>query len=239
MNAAYSPRYTKNTGGHLSHRVLLVTGDEPLRSRQLPAPPNERQIQALAARAAASVRANRVHVEPSFLSGKFLAEAREAAQAMLRSDDDTVQAPLLHVMSAVEALRVALGGATGRPLCETGELQLVYYEPGGGYQRHIDWKPGMQLGPSGRTDVRRALSLLVYLTPDDWNAATDGGCLRVFAPQPRSAALQPAAAAPGAYVDVQPTAGSLVIFNSSTVPHEVLTTQRERLLIAGWLHEGL
>ena len=127
----------------------------------------------------------------------------------------------------------------------------------------------MPIGPNGRMDVRRALSLLVYLTPDDWNAATDGGCLRVFAPQPRSAASQQAAA-PGTSVDVQPTAGSLVIFDSSSVPQcaryehlasalrsltthsarisqqrnayaksEVLTTQRERLLIAGWLHESV
>ena len=39
-------------------------------------------------------------------------------------------------------------------------------------------------------------------------------------------------------IDVPPTGGSLVLFDSVAVPHEVLpTTKGERLAIAGWFHE--
>ena len=37
----------------------------------------------------------------------------------------------------------------------------------------------MAIGNLGRTDVKRSLSLLIYLTDDDWNPAADGGALRV------------------------------------------------------------
>jgi hypothetical protein len=41
-------------------------------------------------------------------------------------------------------------------------------------------------------------------------------------------------------VDVNPTGGSLVLFDSATVPHEVLKTkQGERLAMAGWFHEPI
>ena len=36
-------------------------------------------------------------------------------------------------------------------------------------------------------------------------------------------------------LEVAPTAGTLVIFGSSAVPHQVLPTRRERLCVAGWL----
>mmetsp|Transcript_56220 Transcript_56220/g.60876 ORF Transcript_56220/g.60876 Transcript_56220/m.60876 type:complete len:91 (-) Transcript_56220:20-292(-) len=39
-------------------------------------------------------------------------------------------------------------------------------------------------------------------------------------------------------VDIVPTGGTLVLFDSVTVPHEVLeVTQGTRLAIAGWFHE--
>ena len=39
-------------------------------------------------------------------------------------------------------------------------------------------------------------------------------------------------------VDVDPTAGTLVLFDSVVVPHEVLEiTRGERLAVAGWFHE--
>ena len=70
---------------------------------------------------------------------------------------------------------------------------------------------------------------MVYLTPDDWDPASDGGALRAYAPLGGKAHGD-------AFVDVQPTAGTLVLFDSARVAHEVLTTHRERMLLAGWLH---
>lgn len=38
------------------------------------------------------------------------------------------------------------------------------------------------------------------------------------------------------FVDVPPRAGTLVVFDSSAVPHEVLDTKCERLAVAGWFN---
>ena len=39
--------------------------------------------------------------------------------------------------------------------------------------------------------------------------------------------------------DVLPAAGTLVLFDSVTLPHEVLATKsRERFAISGWFHEA-
>jgi len=39
-------------------------------------------------------------------------------------------------------------------------------------------------------------------------------------------------------IDVRPTAGTLVLFDSVAIPHEVLmVTSGERLALAGWFHE--
>ena len=69
-------------------------------------------------------------------------------------------------------------------------------------------------------------SLLVYLTESDWDDERDGGLLRIH---PHSSLTQP--------TDVSPAAGSCVLFDSEHVPHEVMATRREWLVIAGWLLE--
>ena len=230
LHPARSEAYSHGTGGHMSHRVLLTNGNESLSrvmSSQGSAPAiafDESYFAAVATRAAATIRGHHAHIEPNFLSGALLADARKAAASLAAAggSSDPLPSALVCVMAAVERLRAAAAAATGRPLLESAELQIVTYKPGGSYQTHVDDKPGIRIGASGRTDVRRALSLLIYLTPDDWYPAADGGALRVHS--------QPAQ-------DVQPTAGTLVLFDSATLPHEVLTTRRERMLLAGWLHE--
>ena len=114
------------------------------------------------------------------------------------------------------------------------------------------------------------MSLLLYLTPEDWSVATDGGILRAYRPSGEataatdiadpgvelSRATDPTSGGTGpdlaqqsfsnrepvpevteAAVDVVPSGGTLVLFASATVPHEVLPTRRERLAIVGWLCE--
>jgi len=58
---------------------------------------------------------------------------------------------------------------------------------------------------------------------DAWQAA-DGGQLRLY--------LDGMAEAP--YLDVLPTAGTLVAFLSSRFWHEVMPAKRERMSITGW-----
>ena len=89
---------------------------------------------------------------------------------------------------------------------------------------------GLDLTGTGR----RAVSFICYLNEAGWTHA-DGGALRVFG----KAAAE--AVAGGVYddgdepyVDVLPEEGSLVLFDSMSVFHEVLTTRRERACLVGW-----
>jgi hypothetical protein len=76
--------------------------------------------------------------------------------------------------------------------------------------------------------------LLLYLTPDDWHVATDGGALRIH-DVPTTAS---GCACESAVTDIPPCAGTLVLFDSAAVPHEVLPTCRERCVIVAWLLES-
>jgi len=178
----------------------------------------------VAERVAAAIAAGEAHVEHDFLRGAPLAQARAfcAKQTLL-----PLPPPLRTVVAAVEELRIALTTACGRALLPSAELTLLSYRAGGSYRRHCDDRPGISLGGASSVGVvRRSLSLLIYLTPDDWRPGVDGGELRVFHPRGSAPPL-----------DVPPLPGTLVVFDSATVPHEVLVTRRERLVLAGWLQE--
>ena len=69
-----------------------------------------------------------------------------------------------------------------------------------------------------RDDDARVLSSVTYLNAD-WGDR-DGGALRLYLPR-------------GAH-DIAPRGGSLVLFLSAEIEHEVLPATRERLSIAGW-----
>ena len=146
--------------------------------------------------------------------------------------------PLLGLVQRISLLRVELAAATARPLVDVAELQLLIYPAGGHYRRHVDAGKASQ-----RRAVRRSISLLVYLTEAGWDAAEDGGQLRVFAdggidapPSPTEPSDRDQAGASATF-DVAPTAGTLVLFDSLSVPHSVLPTRRPRLALAGWLCE--
>jgi SM-20-related protein len=90
------------------------------------------------------------------------------------------------------------------------EAHFALYPPGARYVRHRD---------RFRNDDARVLSSVLYLNPA-WRGS-DGGALRLYLPdqEPR---------------DVLPEAGTLVLFLSAEIEHEVLPALRERLSIAGW-----
>lgn len=137
----------------------------------------------------------------------------------------TLPSPLLRVVARIDQLRDALAAQTGRPLLGDAELQLLHYREGGHYARHVD--DGTF---TANSRVRRSISLLLYLTPSDWRSEDDGGALRVHYDGDGGRASY--------YEDIEPSAGTLVLFDSSSVPHEVLTTRRERIAIVGWLLEA-
>lgn len=94
---------------------------------------------------------------------------------------------------------------------EDYEGHFALYPPGTFYQKHLD---------RFRDDDRRAVSAVFYLNTD-W-LPEQGGALRLYLTAGRE-------------LDVLPEAGTLVLFLSADLPHEVLPATRERLSLTGWL----
>jgi len=107
-----------------------------------------------------------------------------------------------------------------RKLIENVEVHYVRYPEGGYFQRHVDDYEANDGAPS-----RRSVSFICYLNDPGAPAWTerDGGALRVHHPE-------------GAYYEILPDAGSLVLFDSMAVEHEVRPTRRERTCLIGWFH---
>jgi Rps23 Pro-64 3,4-dihydroxylase Tpa1-like proline 4-hydroxylase len=105
---------------------------------------------------------------------------------------------------------------------------------------------------------RRAFSFLLYLGGDEndakpWNVKEDGGELRVY---PRLSLADQHSRINGTtlknveshigdptgrtdYTDITPQEGTLVIFKSEAICHQVMKTNRKRLVVVGWIHGHL
>ena len=219
---AAPPQYQWGVGGSCDRLVICPGDTKPnldggSNSKLLVGTDNLRTI---AERCATDLHAGLPSIHAGFLSPIALSESRSRVAAAFAKQN----CEFFTMIATIDALRVALTAATGRRLSETLELQALHYPQGGSFRRHVDGRPGFKIGPSERTDIRRSLSFVVYLTHDDFNPAADGGALRFHTPD-------------RGLIDVQPRPGQLVLFDSATLPHEVLTTRRDRLCLAGWMHE--
>lgn len=96
------------------------------------------------------------------------------------------------------------------------EFHYAVYPVGTFYRRHLD---------TFRNDQRRTLSVVLYLNDEDWKDEY-GGQLRLFLPNPDGNETT---------LDILPTLGRLVIFDSRKLEHEVQEVQRTRYSITGWL----
>lgn len=119
------------------------------------------------------------------------------------------QAACDQYLAAMDDLRQALNQALYLGLADY-ESHFALYPPGAFYQKHLD---------RFRDDDRRTVSAVFYLN-DAWRAE-QGGALRLY----------PEAAPP---LDILPQAGTLALFMSAQMPHEVLPASRERLSLTGW-----
>mmetsp|Transcript_20347 Transcript_20347/g.42570 ORF Transcript_20347/g.42570 Transcript_20347/m.42570 type:complete len:348 (-) Transcript_20347:869-1912(-) len=109
------------------------------------------------------------------------------------------------------------------------ELLYAYYPQGGFYRRHRDAVPNS-------ASVLRKYSLLLYLNKKDWDPRVDAGQLRLHLDGGGDEC--PPGVAPN-YVDVDPLGGTLVLFKSELIPHEVLNTNSERFALVGWYNRGV
>ena len=118
-------------------------------------------------------------------------------------------APSDGYLQAMDELRSALNQAFYLGL-EDFECHFACYPPGAFYQKHLD---------RFRDDDRRTVTAVYYLN-EAWQTE-HGGALRLYL-------------ADETELDVLPSAGTLVLFISAELPHEVLPASRERLSLTGW-----
>lgn len=114
--------------------------------------------------------------------------------------------------SRLESLRQTINCALLLGLFEF-EGHFAVFPPGHFYRAHVD-----QFADSRS----RQISTVLYLN-ESWSHQ-DGGQLRLYRKD-----QDPASA-----LDVYPEAGTLVVFFSEQLWHEVLPAQRERLSLTGW-----
>lgn len=93
------------------------------------------------------------------------------------------------------------------------EAHYARYDAGGFYRKHVDALHG---------ERNRVVSTVTYLTPD-WTES-DGGHLVLYDAVDQNRAI----------ARVLPAAGTLAVFLSEEIPHEVLPPARPRNSIAGW-----
>lgn len=93
------------------------------------------------------------------------------------------------------------------------ECHFACYEPGKGYDTHIDQRQNV-----AGSDSHRVISFVLYLN-SNWQAA-DGGQLEIQLKDDQ--------------FTVEPQGGTLVLFDSTSVPHQVLAAQRTRWSLTGW-----
>ena len=89
------------------------------------------------------------------------------------------------------------------------EAHYALYPQGAGYRKHLD---------RFKDNPLRTVSVVLYLN-SQWQPG-DGGELRLHLP--------------GGAVDVAPRAGTLAVFMSDSIVHEVLPAWRDRASLVGW-----
>jgi SM-20-related protein len=121
------------------------------------------------------------------------------------------------ILAKIESLRVRLNQTLYLGLRDF-EGHLTVYPVGGHYARHVD-----RFSSHGA----RTVSLVLYLNRN-WSKA-DGGILRIFDPGREDRIL----------AEVLPEAGTLALFMSDDMPHEVTVSSRERFSVTGWYRNSL
>jgi Rps23 Pro-64 3,4-dihydroxylase Tpa1-like proline 4-hydroxylase len=131
------------------------------------------------------------------------------------------------------------------------ELSYLSYCKGSFYRRHLDRIKNK--GDKNR-DSNRIVSFILYLGSDDdgnrdWDPNRDGGCLRVYGKENVECLKQQGVKHSSKnddgidldqkigeeYIDISPSPGTFVVFDSSKVAHAVRETHRSRRCVVGWL----
>ena len=128
-------------------------------------------------------------------------------------DDANASEAQTQYFARMEVMRLQVEGQLFLGMA-TLEAHLALYPIGSRYHRHCDALQGVET---------RVLSTVLYLN-DGWEEA-DGGALRLHVQEGSQEVSH----------DILPLAGTLALFLSDEIEHEVLPATRERLSITGWL----
>ena len=176
------------------------------------------------------------------------ADALRGAQLAARSDYIAWDLPGFDELSRrvdalVRALRerkpTLLGAISARQ-----RPMVARYGYGDAFARHVD---NNCCRGQGELCNGRVLTTVYYMQEPDWDAETDGGCLRLFGSQqplgePMDTAATPLADDTPARLDVAPLMDRLVLFLSDfRCPHEVLPVRRREVNRFGatiWYWDG-
>ncbi|MEI6834239.1 MAG: 2OG-Fe(II) oxygenase [bacterium] len=123
--------------------------------------------------------------------------------------DDSEDHSIKELNTFIESLRVALNRELYSGL-EAFEGHFSIYAPGSFYKRHLD---------TFRDDDSRSMTFIMYLN-ESWRDG-DGGELRLELDANRDTLIQP-------------TAGTVVLFDSRQFFHEVMPARSERRSFNGW-----
>lgn len=156
--------------------------------------------------------------EDAFRSARIGSGGEKKLVTEIRSDrvrwweDDEHTPPRDAYRAFLEALRVEINRRTFMGLFGW-EGHYAVYLPGTFYRRHLDV---FAKAPS------RKISVITYLN-EGW-VTGDGGELRIYL---NGASLEE-------FLDVEPQAGTVVVFESERFYHEVLDSETSRNSITGW-----
>ncbi len=159
----------------------------------------------------------RTHLQALRLRPASTGRDRGVRLAGLRGDDtlwldDPACGPAAGaLLLALDGLRSGLNERLTLGLASV-EAHFAHYPVGAGYARHVD---GFQ------RDDARVLSLVLYLNRD-W-PADGGGALRLHLPE-------------GPH-DIAPRQGTLALFLSAGVEHEVMPAAQPRFSVAAWFRQ--
>ena len=192
-------------------------------------------------------------------------ETENAAQEAPQEGTQDVQETLIGLFQPL--LKEIAGWVPGSSVEGTPlavEYQLANYgQSAAGYSRHLDYTLHVRQGGGGGAAAGgadddgggksggsattaavtgRYLSAVLYLN-DQWSD-TQGGDLRVWPPRSCSFSSASSAAAVGvlatttSYVDISPRGGRLVVFLSSSIPHQVrrIKSTQNRIALTAWVH---
>lgn len=102
------------------------------------------------------------------------------------------------------------------------ESHFAHYGPGAFYRKHLDAFKAQASHDAAEGDgTNRVVSLVAYLN-GEWQPE-DGGELVLYAADGNTEVGR-----------VTPALGTMVVFLSEDIPHEVLPARRDRFSIAGW-----